>query len=370
MDSTAVNTNITIDDFDSLLTYADQAAWTTPDPSKNNYSATGSEWLMGTYHTTSVVNASVSLNFTGPALYIYGASGPDYGSVEVLLDGESTTTSAYVASNASAPFILYSTSALAYAPHTVTLRNLGKQDADAGGDAFLLDFIRTTVQLAPAGAEVKNVTIEETDAQIKFSGMWGNNTSPFFSGGGSTYTNDDGASFELQFSASAIYVLGDKKNDHGLYTVTLNGSSPEIHNGVSGCGGAFGLTCEQQQPTIKYFASNLPAGTHTLKLTNHAGVNQSYFDLDSIVLTVPSVYAPRNLSEAASTSGTGSGSGSSPSSSPPSGSAAGGATVPSGAASRTSPLCGPSALSALMMLFGLFWLTGPLLGVNMQARRR
>jgi hypothetical protein len=82
---------------------------------------------------------------------VFGASGPAYGSVEVLLDGTSTTKSAYSTSNASAPYLLFGVDKLAYAAHTLTLRNLGKQGADAGGGTFLFDFLRATAQLAPAG---------------------------------------------------------------------------------------------------------------------------------------------------------------------------------------------------------------------------
>jgi hypothetical protein len=120
--------------------------------------------------------------------------------------------------------------------------------------------------------------------------------------------------------------LGDKKNDHGLYNVTLDNGTAQIYDGISGCGGAFGMTCEQQKPTLAYFASNLDSSLHSLKIVNMAGVNHSFFgetdfspsllvivlisysaticrvffffftDLESIVLTVPSVYSPRQTS--------------------------------------------------------------------------
>ena len=124
-------------------------------------------------------------------------------------------------------------------------------------------------------------------------------------------------------TGSAIYVLGDKKNDHRGYTVVLD-SKTYKYNGTSGCGGAFGLTCEEQRPCIKFLASNLAEGNHTIKLSNNANgpaqTNVSYFgteynflstlffflkkktyaviflDLDSIVVTVPSIYGPRELS--------------------------------------------------------------------------
>ena len=63
--------------------------------------------------------------------------------------------------------------------------------------------------------------------------------------------------------------MGDKKNDHRGYTVIFD-SKTYHYNGTSGCGGAFGLTCEEQRPCIKFMASNLAEGNHTLKLSNNA----------------------------------------------------------------------------------------------------
>ena len=117
-------------------------------------------------------------------------------------------------------------------------------------------------------------------------------------------------------------MLGDKKNDHGPYSVTLDNKTTEVHDGISGCGGAYGMTCEQMRPTLAYFASNLDDTLHTVKVVNMAGVNNSFFgelklcrdardvinrghrqlDLDSIVVTIPSKYAPRQLTGSSVTS--------------------------------------------------------------------
>ncbi|KAJ7594133.1 hypothetical protein C8J56DRAFT_1121302 [Mycena floridula] len=303
MDPNAVNANVTVDDFDSVILYADQSVWSTPDPSSSTFTAEGSPWLMGTYHLTDTVDATLAFNFTGPALYIYGHHGPAYGSFSVDIDSSSSTFSAYAATNGSTPQLLYGTSALSYSSHSLVLRNLGAK-ATGEGDGLLFDFIRTTVQLAPAGATVSNTTIEESDPALTYSGTWNTNKSPNFSGGGSSYTQEDGASVSLSFHGSAVYVLGDKKNDHGLYTAVLDDGPPQTFNGISGCGGAFGMTCEQMKPTLAFFASNLDEKPHTLKITNVAGVNQSFFDLDSIILSVPSKYAPRDLSQTTGSSST------------------------------------------------------------------
>jgi hypothetical protein len=78
-------------------------------------------------------------------------------------------------------------------------------------------------------------------------------------------------------AGSSIIVLGDKKNDHGHYSVVLDDRPAEVYDGVSGCGGAFGMTCEQQVPTIKYLASNLNGSDHKLTLINQAGSQKSFF---------------------------------------------------------------------------------------------
>lgn len=65
MDSSAVNINVTVDDFDSILSYPDQSVWQTPDPSSSSFNASASPWLMGTFHKTEAVGASVDFNFTG-----------------------------------------------------------------------------------------------------------------------------------------------------------------------------------------------------------------------------------------------------------------------------------------------------------------
>ncbi|KAK1234999.1 hypothetical protein PQX77_001786 [Marasmius sp. AFHP31] len=298
--TTLATTDLIIDDFDSILNYTDHTAWATPDPWSASYNSDSPEWVRGTWHTTDVVGeqSEVSLGFIGTSITVYGHSGPSYGSYSVTIDDKVTLTqSAYAGSNASLPYALYTTTNLTNEHHTLKLRNLGKQGSDAGGSALLLDFVKVPVVLGEG--EVRNVTLEETDERIKYSGWWDNNKSGNFSGGGTTYTNEDGGSFELTFNASAIYILGDKKNDHGFYTVQLDDKPSETYTGLSGCSGVFGEVCEQQLPSIKYFASNLGEGEHKVVLKNvrgnpegKQGVNGTYFDLDAIILTVPSKYPP------------------------------------------------------------------------------
>lgn len=66
MDPGAVNQNITIDDFDSVVTYADQSQWYTPNPQDSlPFNQSSTPWRAGTYHLTSTPNASFTFNFDG-----------------------------------------------------------------------------------------------------------------------------------------------------------------------------------------------------------------------------------------------------------------------------------------------------------------
>ncbi|KAJ7191686.1 hypothetical protein GGX14DRAFT_481021 [Mycena pura] len=279
--------NLTVDDFDSLITYPVQSQWTTPDPSAGRNPALA-EWFDETFHRTNVTGASFSFGFKGSEFFLYGAAGPAFGSYEIDIDGHAEELSAHAAQNAS-EHLLFHARRLPYTTHIVTVTNLGPRRRGDGTD-LLVDFLQTTVDLAPAGATLTNTTLEETDPRLVYTGNWTENVfNPLFSGGFSRFTNGDGASVSLNFSATAIFIFGDKTDRHGLYTVALDGGAPQTFNGVSGCGGAFAHACEKDN-TLAYFAANLDARPHSVTVTNIPGALGAFFDLDAIVLLTPSEY--------------------------------------------------------------------------------
>ncbi|KAJ7154932.1 hypothetical protein C8R43DRAFT_884951 [Mycena crocata] len=280
MHSTATKFNLTVDDFDSLITYPEQSQWLTPDPSAAHDPA-NDIWFDGTYHRTNVTGASFSFGFKGSEFFLYGAAGPQFGTYEVDIDGCPEEHSAHAARNASG-HLLFHKKDLEYTDHTVTVTNLGAKHHGEGTD-FLVDFVKSTVDIAPAGATLTNTTLEETDTQLVYMGDWTNVFNPLFSGGFSRYTNGDGASVSLTFHATALFIFGDKTDRHGLYTVKLDDRATETFNGVSGCGGAFAHACEKDN-TLAYFAANLDEGPHTVTVTNIPGELGAYFGTSSLIL--------------------------------------------------------------------------------------
>ncbi|KAK9893956.1 hypothetical protein P389DRAFT_111002 [Cystobasidium minutum MCA 4210] len=268
--------NVTIDDFDALFVYSDDAAFNTNDPSRNESSFR--TFHDATAHFTSNTSAYVNLSFVGTDIALYGASGPEYGNYQVVLDGQSTDATAYAANNGTLPYLLYSASGLNVSqPHQLTLRNLGNNGNETQGSRLLLDYATVTVPLAPEGATLTNTTVENDSSRLVYTGLWESNTSPFFSGGSTSYTNGTSASVQLTFNGSAIYVFGDANNDHYAFNVTLDGLTTTHHTPL-GCGGPFEPhACEKIVPGLQYFAGPLDESHHSITVTNYVvpGLNYS-----------------------------------------------------------------------------------------------
>lgn len=142
---------------------------------------------------------------------------------------------------------------------------------------------------------MSNTTVEETSPDLLYTGNWTTNSDPAFSGGGSIYTKEDGATVSLSFhgtyvqiqahrigliksgfSGSALYIFGDVVKNHGLFTVTVDNGGPEQFNSIFGCSGIFGHYCEKKN-TLAYFKGNLDSSLHDMTLTNNAGVDITFF---------------------------------------------------------------------------------------------
>ncbi|KAF7303345.1 hypothetical protein MIND_00562200 [Mycena indigotica] len=284
--------NLTIDDFDSLITYPNQSHWATPDPSAGP-NATLAGWFDETYHRTNITGAVFEFKFKGSEFFIFGAAGPKYGAYEVDIDASKHVRSAHALRNIG-QYLLFHQRGLEYKEHLVKVTNLGRRPKWDGTD-LLVDFVKTTVDVAPAGKRMRALFTPEIGPRTC--------TTRCSRAGTPRYTNGDGASVSLTFNATAIFIFGDKTDRHGLYSVSLDGGPPTLYNGVSGCGGAFAHACEKDN-TLAYFAANLDDREHTVTVTNIPGELGAYFDLDAIVLTSASVNKPMHSFEMRESNGT------------------------------------------------------------------
>ncbi|BEI84207.1 hypothetical protein CcaverHIS002_0408110 [Cutaneotrichosporon cavernicola] len=292
-------TNLTVDDFDPLVVYSNYDHWSTPNPQDNptwwkaGRSVTNSTWHQATYHYTGVVGAQASFNFTGSSIAVYGGTGATGSIYTVSLDGNVANLQL---TNSPGRTLLYDAKVTDGA-HELIIVN--------GGSGLLLDLFVVGLTLGGEGVTLSNTTLDDRNPSIAYLGNWTQQAGPNFHSETSTYTSGPGNAVSLIFSGSAVYVYGDQVNDHGDYTVTLNGSVVGQYTGRSGCGGGYAKACEKLHG-LKFFASGLSDGTHALRIENGgpAEGNKSFFDLDYVEYTVSSGYSSGTGSGAACTSGT------------------------------------------------------------------
>ncbi|BEJ15229.1 hypothetical protein CspHIS471_0409960 [Cutaneotrichosporon sp. HIS471] len=276
-------TNLTVDDFDPLVVYSNFDDWFTPNPQDNptwwnaGRNVTNSTWHQATYHYTEVVGAQASFNFTGSSIAVYGGTGATGSIYSVTLDGNVVNLQL---ANSTGRTLLYDAKVTDGA-HELTIVN--------GGSGLLLDLFVVGLSLGGEGVTLTNTTLDDRNLNIAYQGNWTQQTGPNFHSQTSTYTSGPGNAVSFIFSGSAVYVYGDQVNDHGDYTVTLNGSVVGQYTGRSGCGGGYAKACEKLHG-LKFFASGLSPGTHALRIENGgpAEGNQTFFDLDYIEYTVSS----------------------------------------------------------------------------------
>ncbi|KAJ9115405.1 hypothetical protein QFC22_005162 [Naganishia vaughanmartiniae] len=265
----ALTLNLTIDDFDPLITYTNPLQWATPNPQDHP------SWFNQTQQETG------SVWHQGASLDIYGFSNTSY---TVIIDPSiaqpytaNISTSDVLASTAdsSARTSLFSTTSLSsnaqlsYAQHEVVVRNVGAQEGQGTGVLGVDLVVIGGIPVGGEGATLTNTTVDDPDtAALKYTGSWTTNNVTDFYGGSSVYTNTPGDAVVLSFVGSAVYVYGDQVNDHGYYTVLMNSTQYANFTGRSGCAGGEGEKQCEKLGGLHFFAGGLPEGTHEMRIVN------------------------------------------------------------------------------------------------------
>ncbi|CAE6456978.1 unnamed protein product [Rhizoctonia solani] len=117
---TAITNTTQIDDAgdSTLVTYTPTGSWSTTDPAGQ----TGS-YHQNTVHTTSTQGSTVSIQFSGNAIYVYGSTDSFSGAYDVKIDGQSTTSLKGSTSTFRQPALLFYADGFDSRDHTLTLTN-------------------------------------------------------------------------------------------------------------------------------------------------------------------------------------------------------------------------------------------------------
>ncbi|KAH7103553.1 hypothetical protein BKA62DRAFT_695748 [Auriculariales sp. MPI-PUGE-AT-0066] len=202
----------------------------------------------GTYHVTYVRDASVWFSFEGTHLWVVGDYNDDHGSYAVSIDGgskeiHSTSWSHHLPFRVMFERVFEEND---IGPHTIEIYNIDGGRA-VGIDAFAyrpaqpgLKHSRPTptppTQMAvpttfpkPWVAPPSVKLVVDNDPCIEYSTGWSHFTGrpEMYTGGSYHLTYTAGATATFSFEGTYLWIIGDHNDDHGKYTVTINGGKPE-----------------------------------------------------------------------------------------------------------------------------------------------
>ncbi|CAE6437700.1 unnamed protein product [Rhizoctonia solani] len=134
---------------------------------------------------------------------------------------------------------------------------------------------------------LRNFTLDDASPLIQYDGSWAdgyNSTAdsqmPRYQGRSFHCTYTDGATANITFHGTAIYLYGAKRNNHGYYRVAVN-DEPSIPMSGRPEAGA-----PEEFQTLLFSRQGLESGEHTLRMTNvHEDSNRVWVDIDFIVIT-------------------------------------------------------------------------------------
>ncbi|KAF8747689.1 hypothetical protein RHS02_00044, partial [Rhizoctonia solani] len=134
---------------------------------------------------------------------------------------------------------------------------------------------------------LRNFTLDDASPLIRYDATWDDGFNSSFDDQFAKYqgqsfqcTNIDGATANLTFRGTAIYVYGAKRSNHGYYRVAINGEENPAVSGRPPSGQP------NQFQTLLFSKEGLPDGENTMELTNiREGDGLDYVDIDYIVIT-------------------------------------------------------------------------------------
>ncbi|KAF7970706.1 hypothetical protein HWV62_23250 [Athelia sp. TMB] len=263
-----------------MISYQPVDAWSegnTSDPYYNKYSDS-------TFTLSVASGATATFSFNGTAVYLYGAKRGNHGLYNVTLDGMTTTSNGEYPDPGLFQTPLFSAANLKNTLHTVTLTNAGT-NTNRALDFLDLDFITWTADFGTSSENASETTIQDTSTQFSYTPTSEWNTNPtyvsdFFGQSGHA-TTTAGAYTTLTFVGDAVQIFGTVGPQVSPYTVELDGGATATYNATK---------YANYQQVLLYYADNLGAGSHSVKITNQPSLSGESLNINyALVDTVPSV---------------------------------------------------------------------------------
>ena len=259
----AFDVNTRFEETNAAIAYT--AGWRL-DRDEDAFSGTSGLTGMGTAAASDTPNDQAVFTFAGSAVSWIGSRGPSRGIARVYVDGVAAADVDTFAPGVQPRSILFRTTGLADATHTITVETTGGQNPSATGATAIVDAF--DVNLPPSVASV--VRYQETDPSAAFTDGWTTgSTFAWWSGEHAMYSSTAGAQATFTFTGQNVRWLGDRGFGGGIARVYVDGvfvADVDTHARVQ----------EEYQAAL-FVATGLDPGSHslTIEVTGTAAPNSS-----------------------------------------------------------------------------------------------
>ncbi|TDL18270.1 hypothetical protein BD410DRAFT_728761 [Rickenella mellea] len=245
--------NVTVDDVSPLITYGPSGAW---------QGAESPFYLDSTYTIADVSAATASFSFYGSAIWIFAAKGTTSPVYNVTLDGATSSFNGIVDSPVYQTPIFNATD-LTLGNHHVTLTNAPV--TGNGSDPLLtLDYIVWQTEIGQASDTIKHAVIEDTDPAFDYQpeNAWYSINNPNESYQyvqNSSHIHQKETVTDWCSQGEHIELFGFVGPEWSNYSVQLDNGDPIVRSAYRDA---------SSEPALLFFATNLAAGNHSLKIAN------------------------------------------------------------------------------------------------------
>lgn len=232
---------------------------------------------MGNDMSSEQAGAYAEFTFTGTQAKLYGITGNWCGLAQVQVDQSAPVQIDTYSAQPQDQALLYDTGELPYGQHTVLLRVLGSKNEASSG--CWIEFDKAEVLDSASNAPAVDAAVwNDDDARLNLFSIW---THQAMDG---CYHNDDLSSntwkahVEFQFDGTNAVIYGLKAPWCGTADISVDGTTVATVDTYAP---------QEELQAVWYDTGELPAGTHTVRITVNAAQNDAssgkWIELDKIV---------------------------------------------------------------------------------------
>jgi hypothetical protein len=221
----------------------------------------------GTANWTFTGGANATFRFTGTRVALHAVRDVDQGIMSISVDGGVAQSVDDYASTRNASGIVWTSPALTFGSHTLTIVNTGQRNGSSSGNNIAIDRADVTAGTPPTQNVIDGNVTGTGSNQFQYGANWGVTTgvADMYAGTANwTFTSGASATFRFTGTRAALHAVRDV--DQGIMSISVDGGVAQNVDNYASSRNASGIV---------WTSPVLTSGSHALTITNTGQRNGS-----------------------------------------------------------------------------------------------